>query len=324
MLLFAIKRLLYTVPVLFAVVTMLFGLMQATHRDPLRHAPPLGLESNTGETNPRYKRGDPKPPAITHNIKRKLGLDKPLYDQYLHYVGGLVRLDFGHTFTYQNQTVNDVIRQGGPVTLELVLLALAWAVALAIPLAVLAAARAGTVVDRVVTASTAVTLGLPSFFVGTVLLWLLAVKGGVVPTFGWAGFRAKLLPSFVLSLVPFALITRVLRAELLEIRGRDYVQVARGKGLRRARILLAHVLRPALIPITSMVGPLLGQLVTGMFVVEWIFAIPGIGRYFVAASQVGDYPLALGLTVLLTMVIVVANAAADVALGVLDPRTRTA
>jgi oligopeptide transport system permease protein len=324
MLLFAIKRVLYTVPVLFAVVTMVFGLMQATHRDPLRHAPPLGLEGNTGETNPRYKRGDPKPPAITHNIKRKLGLDKPLYDQYVHYLGGLARLDFGNTFTYQNQTVNDVIRQGGPVTLELVLLAFVWALVLAVPLAVFAAARPGSIVDRFVTASTAVTLGLPSFFVGTVLVSLLAVKTGVVPPFGWAGFRAKLLPPFVLSLVPFALITRVLRAELLEIRGRDYVQVARGKGLRRERILLAHILRPALIPVTGMIGPLLGQLVTGMFVVEWIFAIPGIGRYFVAGAQVGDYPLALGLTVLLTMVIVLANAAADVALGVLDPRTRPA
>lgn len=324
MLLFAVKRLLYTVPVLFAVVTMIFGLMQATHRDPLRHAPPLGLESNTGESNPRYKRGDPKPPAITHNIRRKLGLDKPWYDQYAHYVGGLARLDFGNTFTYQGQTVNDVIRQGGPVTLELVLLAFAWALVLGIPVAVLAVARSGTIVDRAVTLLTATTLGMPSFFVGTLLLWLLAVKTGVVPPFGWGGFRAKLLPPFVLSLVPFALITRVLRAELLEIRERDYVQVARGKGLRRPRIFFAHVLRPALIPITAMIGPLLGQLVTGMFVVEWIFAIPGIGRYFVAAAGVGDYPLTLGLTILLTAVIVFANAAADVALGVLDPRTRAA
>lgn len=324
MLLFALKRLLYAIPVLFAVVTMVFGLMQATHRDPLRHAPPLGLEGNSGETNPRYKRGDPKPQAITDNIKRKLGLDKPLYDQYVHYVGGLVRLDFGNTFTYQNQTVNDVIRQGGPVTLELVLLAFVWALVLAVPLAVLAAARPGTIVDRFVTASTAVTLGLPSFFIGTVLLWLLAVKTGLVPPFGWAGFRAKLLPPFVLSLVPFALITRVLRAELLEIRGREYVRAATAKGLRRPRVLYAHVLRPALVPVTAMIGPLLGQLVTGMFIVEWIFSIPGIGRYFVAGAQVGDYPLAMGLTVVLTAVIVLANVVADLALGVLDPRTRTA
>jgi oligopeptide transport system permease protein len=324
MLLFTVKRVLYTVPVLLVVVTLLFGLMRAIHSSPLRHGPPLLLEPNTGETNPRFKSGDPKPPAITRNMKRKFGLDKPWYDQYFHYVGGLVRLDFGPTFTYQDLTVNDIIRDGGPVTLELVLLAFGWAVALGVPLAALAAARTGTIVDRAVTAFTATTLGLPTFFVGTVLLWLLAVKAGVVPTFGWAGVRAKLLPSFVLALLPFALITRVLRAELLEIRGRDYVRAARAKGLRRGRLLYAHVLRPALIPITAMIGPLLGQLVTGMFIVEWIFAIPGVGRYFIAAAEVGDYPLTLGLTVVLTTAIVLANAAADVALAVLDPRTRSA
>ena len=324
MVLFVAKRLLHTVPVLFVTATLVFGLTRAIPNNPLRHGPPLGLEANYGNANLRFKSGDWKPPAITRNMKRKFGLDRPWYRQYLHYVGGVARLDFGPTFTYQDLTVNDIIRQQGPVTLELVLLAFGWALALGVPLAVLAAVRTGTIVDRAVTAATAMTLGLPSFFVATVLLWLLAVKAGVVPTFGWAGFRAKLLPSFVLSLVPLALITRVLRVELLEIRGRDYVRAAAAKGLRRRRILLSYVLRPALIPVVTMIGPLLGQLVTGMFVVEWLFAIPGIGRYFIAAAQVGDYPLTLGLTIVLTTAIALANVAADVGLAVLDPRTRSA
>lgn len=324
MLLFAVKRLLCTVPVLLVAVTLLFGLMRAIHSSPLRHGPPLGLEANTGNANLRFKSGDPKPRAITRNMERKFGIDKPWYRQYVAYLEGLGRLDFGPTFTYQDLTVNEIIRDQGPVTLELVLLALGWALVLGIPLAVLAATRPGTIVDRTVTTVAATTLGLPNFFVSTVLLWLLAVKLGLVPTFGWAGFRAKLLPSFVLALVPFALITRVLRAELLEIRGREYVRAARAKGLRRGRVLRAHVLRPALIPVVAMIGPLLGHLVTGMFVVEWIFAIPGIGRYFIAAAEVGDYPLTLGLTVVLTAAIVIVNAAADVTLAVLDPRTRTA
>jgi oligopeptide transport system permease protein len=316
MLLFTVKRLLYTVPVLFVAVTLLFGLTRAIPNNPLKHGQPLG-QAFTGEhlDNP-----------VTPARKRKFGLDKPWYDQYGHYLGGLVRLNFGKAFVFGGGTltVNDIIRQQGHVTLELVLLAFGWALLLGIPLAVVAAARHGTILDRAVTVVTAMTLGLPSFFVGTVLLWLLSLKMGVVPTFGWAGFRAKLLPSFVLSLVPFAVITRVLRAELLEIWGREFVQAARAKGLRRRRILRKHVLRPALIPIVTLLGPLLGQLVTGMFVVEFIFNVPGIGRYFISASEVGDWPLTLGLTVVLTAAIALTNVAADVALAVLDPRTRSA
>jgi oligopeptide transport system permease protein len=182
--------------------------------------------------------------------------------------------------------------------------------------------RSGTPVDHAATALVAVTMGVPNFFIATVLLWLLAVKLGVVPTFGWDGWRAKLLPSFVLALVPLSLITRVLRAEMIETLGRDHVRTARAKGLRRSRVVRVHVLRSALIPVVSMTGPLLGSLVTGLFVVEYIFAIPGIGRYFIAAAGAGDYPLTLGLTVVLTAAIVLVNMLSDIALGALDPRIR--
>lgn len=324
MVLFAAKRLLLTVPVLFVAVSLLFAMARATHSSPLRHAPPLGLEAAYGNANLRYKSADWKPPAITRNMERKFGIDKPWYVQYFRYLGGVARLDFGPTFTFQYQTVNQIIREQGPVTLELVALAFGFALVLGIPLALAAAARSGSLVDRLVTTLAATSLGLPSFFVATVLLWFLSVKVALVPPLGWDGVRAKILPSLVLSLVPMGLITRVLRTELLETRGREYVLAARAKGLRRSVVTLRHVLRPALIPIVSMMGPLLGQLVTGMFVVEWLFAIPGIGRYFIAAAQVGDYPLTLGLTVVLTAAIVLVNLAADLTLAVLDPRTRAA
>jgi oligopeptide transport system permease protein len=204
------------------------------------------------------------------------------------------------------------------------LLALSFAFAIGIPLGVLAALRSGTIVDHAATAVTAAAMSLPIFFVATVLVWLLAVKLGVVPTFGWDGWRAKLLPSFVLSLVPLSMITRVLRAEMLEVLGANHVQVARAKGLRRLRVVRVHVLRAALIPILSMTGPLIGSLVTGLFVVEYIFAIPGIGRYFIAAAGAGDYPLTLGLTVVLTTAIVVTNMLSDIAHAALDPRIREA
>ena len=165
-------------------------------------------------------------------------------------------------------------------------------------------------------------MGVPVFFVGTVLAWLFAVKLTLVPPFGWTSWQTKILPIVVLGLVPFAQIVRVLRFEMLETLGRDHVLVARGKGLRQSRVVSAHVVRPSLIPLVSMPGPILGQLVAGLFVVEWIFSIPGVGRYFIAAAEVGDYPLTLGLTIVLMLTIVLANVLSDIALMTLDPRLR--
>ena len=319
MLAFALKRVLWTIPVLLVCVTILFALMRAIDSTPLRHGPPLGL-SNVAWV----KYSDQQPEAIKRNQERKLGLDAPWHVQYVRYLGSLARFDFGPTFTFPYRTVNSILREQGPITLLLVLLALVWAFALGITLGIAAALWSGTLVDRIVTALIAVTMGIPNFFFAAVLLWLLAVKVGVVPAFGWEGWRAKLLPSFVLSLVPLSMIARVLRAEMLEVLGHGHVRVARAKGLRRARVLRVHVLRPALIPVVSMTGPLLGGLVTGLFVVEWTFAIPGIGRYFIAAAGAGDYPLTLGLTVVLTAAIVLANMVSDIALAALDPRIRDA
>ena len=214
------------------------------------------------------------------------------------------------------------MRENGRITLELVALALLWGFALGVPLGVLAALRRGTLGDRAATTLIAAAVAIPNFAIATVLGWLLAVKAGVLPVFDWDGWGAKLLPSFVLALVPMSLIARVLRAQTIEALASEHVRAARAKGLRRARIMRVHVLRTAVIPVVSMTGPLLGALVTGVFVVEYVFAIPGAGRYFVAAAGAGDYSLILGLTVALTTVIVLANLVSDVTLASLDPRIR--
>ncbi|HKP18425.1 MAG TPA: ABC transporter permease [Gaiellaceae bacterium] len=319
MLSYALRRILWTIPVLFVCLTILFGLMRVTAQSPIRHAQLLGL-SNVAWV----KYGDPRPKSIEANMKRRLGIDRPWHEQYAHYLGSVARLDFGVTYTFPYRTVNSILREQGPVTLELVLLAFGWAIGLGVPLGIAAALRRGTVFDRAVTFLTGATAAMPTFLIGTVLVWLLAVKLRVVPTFGWDGWRAKLLPSFVLSLLPFTVITRVLRTEMLEVLGRDHVFAARAKGLRRRRIVGVHTLRPAMIPVLSLAGPLLGQLVTGLFVVEWIFAIPGIGRYFLASATAGDYPLTFGLTAVLTMIILAVNAVSDITLAALDPRIRDA
>ena len=316
---YVLRRLLWTIPVLLVCTTILFGLMRVGGGNFLRHPPPAGL-SNVGWV----KYGDPKPESITRNIERRLGLDLPWYEQYVHYLGSVARLDFGPTFTFAGRSVNSILREQGVITLELALLALGWAIALGIPVGIAAALTHGGLLDRAVTALTAVTMGIPVFFVGTVLAWLFAVKLALVPPFGWTSWQTKILPVAVLGLVPFAQIVRVLRFEMLETLGHDHVLAARGKGLRRSRVVSAHVVRPSLIPLVSMPGPILGQLVAGLFVVEWIFSIPGIGRYFIAAAEVGDYPLTLGLTIVLTLMIVLANLLSDIALMTLDPSLRDA
>ncbi len=318
MLAFAVRRILWTIPVLLVCATILFGLMRLMSESrSLRNGPPLGL-SNVAWV----KYGDWQPESIKRNQERKMGLDKPWHVQYVRYLRSIVQLDFGQTFTFPNRTVNQILRQQGPITLELVLLALAFAFLVGIPLGVLAALRKDTIVDHVATAVIAVTMSVPSFFVATILLWLLAVEAGVVPVFGWDSWRAKVLPVLVLALVPLSMVTRVLRAATIEVLEAEHVATARAKGLRWRRVVRVHVLPPALVPVLSMTGPLIGALVTGLFVVEYVFAIPGIGRYFIAAAGMGDYPLTLGLTVVLTTLIVLANLASDLALAAIDPRIR--
>lgn len=318
MLVFAVRRVLWTIPVLLICMTILFGLMKLmSDSRALRNGPPLGL-SNVAWV----KYGDWQPESIERNQRRKMGLDKPWYVQYVRYLRSAAQLDFGQTFTFPNRTVNSILREQGPITLELVLLAMAFAFGVGVPLGVLAALKSGTFVDHVATGVIAITMSLPSFFVATVLLWLVAVKAGVVPVFGWDGWRSKLLPVLVLSLVPMSMVTRVLRAGAVEMLETDHVAAARAKGLRWHRIVRIHVVRPALVPVLSMTGPLIGALVTGLFVVEYVFAIPGIGRYFIAAAGMGDYPLTLGLTIVLTTLIVFANLLSDLALAVIDPRLR--
>jgi oligopeptide transport system permease protein len=315
---YALRRIAWTVPVLFLVVTLLFCMMQAIGGDPLRPGKLQGFS----ETQGWVKRGDPKPESITANQRRNLGLDRPWYERYGTFLRSVATFDFGMTYTFRQRTVNEVIRKQAPISAELGMLALAWAIVIGGSLGVGAALRAGTALDGGTRLFASLAAALPAFLVGALAIQVFAVKLGYVPTSGWDGWRAKLLPSFVLGLVPAAYIARMLRAGMLETLGREHVAAARAKGLRRHRILSMHVVPSAVVPLLAALGPLIGYLVTGSFVIEHVFAIPGIGRYFVAAVLARDYPLVLGLTIVLTFAIVVANLVVDLVQAAIDPRVR--
>jgi ABC-type dipeptide/oligopeptide/nickel transport system permease component len=317
---FVVRRVLWTIPILWVVVTIVFFMMRSIGGDPFRRGPMLGLSAAAW-----VKYGDYQPPAIRRNQRERYGLDLPWYRQYANYLRGVATLDFGPSLSYRYVRVNDLMKKLAPRSLELAGLAFVWALALGIPIGILAALRPGSVFDLGARGFATLGLALPNFFVATLLVYYLAVKLQVLPTSGWTdGWTHKILPSFTLGLLPMAYCVRLLRASLLETLELDYVRMARAKGLSGRRVVVNHALRNSLLPLITVSGPLLGYLVTGSFVIEYIFAVPGIARFYVASVLARDYPVVLALTVLLAVLIILANLVVDILHRLLDPRLRDA
>jgi oligopeptide transport system permease protein len=319
---FVLRRVLWTLPVLLVVVTTIFFMMRAIGGDPFRHGPLLGLANTQQGKWTKY--GDPQPESISENLHRRYGLDLPWYEQYGNYLAGVAMFDFGPSLSFRNVTVNEILREQAPRSMELGALAFLWAFGLGIPLGVLAALKQGSILDAGIRFLSSVGFAVPSFLVAVMLVYVLSVKLGVLPTNGWSSWRHKVLPSFTLGLVPLALCTRLVRGATIEALQADYVVAARAKGLRRRRVVVVHALRNALIPVITAGGPMLGYLLTGSFVIELIFSVPGIGRYYIASVSARDYNVVLGITVLLALLIILANLVVDVLHALLDPRVREA
>lgn len=320
---FILRRVLWTLPVLLVVVTTIFFMMRAIGGDPFRHGPLLGLVNT--QQGKWVKYGDYQPEAISSNLHRRYGLDLPWYEQYANFLEGVARFDYGPSLSFPDVTVNEILRERAPKSMELGLLAFLWAFGLGIPLGALAALRQGSPLDAAIRFFSSVGFAVPSFLVAAVLVYALSVRVGVFPTSGWAeGWRYKVLPSFTLGLLPLALCTRLVRGATIEALATDYVAAARAKGLRRRRVVAAHALRNALIPVITAAGPMLGYLLTGSFVIELVYSVPGLGRYYIASVSARDYNVVLGITVLLALIIILANLVVDVLHALLDPRVREA
>lgn len=319
MLRYALARIFWTIPVVFVAVTLTFFLVRSVGGDPFRHGPLVGL---TAQDSGWQKYGDYQPQSIRENMRRRYGLDLPWYEQYGNYLAGVATFNLGPSLSYRNRTVEEIISKQGPVTLELSLLALAFALSAGIPLGLASALLGRSPLARAEGVLSSLALSVPAFLVGTLLIYVFAVRADLVPTTGWEGWRSKILPVVTLGLVPLAYCARLTRGAVLETLTNDYVRTARAKGLRRGRVLLLHVLRNSLVPVLSAAGPLLGALITTLFVVEVVFSVPGLARHYVSATTASDYPLLMGMTVVLTMAVIVANLVVDLALAALDPRVR--
>lgn len=308
MLTYTFKRIIQGIVTIWFIATATFVAMHAVPGDPL---------ANQKATTEQIRR----------NLAARYGLDRPVLEQYGVYLGNMARGDFGLSFTQENRRVNDIIRESFPVSATLGVLAVAFAAVGGVLLGALTALYRNRLPDLVITVLVILGISVPSFVVAAfsqlTLVNINAWLGvSLLPVAGWGSLRHMIVPSMVLGLGTMAYLTRLMRSSMLEITGSDFIRTARAKGLPPARIFLKHQLRNAILPVITVLGPTIAAITTGGFVVELVFAIPGLGRSFVQSVQQLDYTVIMGTTVfygafLVFMVIVV-----DLLYGLIDPRVR--
>ena len=262
------------------------------------------------------------PPEILRNVEARYHLDAPLLEQYARYLAQLAQGDLGPSYKYVGRDVSDILRDALPVSIQLGGLALALAIGLGVTVGLLAGTHRGRAADQATTLLAILGMSVPSFVLGALLILAFGLGLRWFPAGLWEGPLYAVLPAVTLAAAPAAYVARLTRAGVLDVIDRDFVRTARAKGLSEARVQIAHVLRNAMLAVVTYFGPLLAILLTGSFVVEQIFAIPGIGRFFVTAVTNRDYPLVLGVTLLYGTLVVVANLLVDLLYAWLDPRIR--
>lgn len=301
---FLLRRTAFGVAVLWAVATLTFLMLRVLPGGP-------------------FDRERSLPPEVLANIEAKYHLNEPLLKQYGRYLGGTLRGDLGPSYKYLDRDVIDIVADTLPASVFLGLCALGLALALALPLGVAAAARHDRWIDRACTFFATLGISLPNFILGALLIWFFSLKLGWFQAARWGMPGSAVLPAITLGAMPCAQVTYLLRASLLETLDADFIRTARAKGVRESFVLFKHALRNSLIPVLTLLGPLFAILISGSFVVEYVFAIPGMGRFFITAVTDRDYPLVMGVTLVYTAILVGANLAVDILYSAIDPRIRT-
>ncbi|MSU23375.1 MAG: ABC transporter permease subunit [Opitutus sp.] len=261
-------------------------------------------------------------PEILRNLEAHYGLNKPLWQQYLDYLGSLAHGDLGPSFKYPNRTVNEIIADKVPVSAELGLLSLGVALVIGLTLGTLAAVRRNTWIDYVASSFGMIGISIPTFVVGPLLVLALAIYMGWFNASGWYGPADRVLPALVLGIAYAAPISRLTRGGLLEILHQDFIRTARAKGASEFRVVTRHALRGGLLPVVSFLGPAVAGILTGSFVIETIFQIPGIGREFINSAFNRDYTLVLGTVILYAALIMALNLVVDITQAWMNPKVR--
>ncbi|MBO4848107.1 MAG: ABC transporter permease [Clostridia bacterium] len=298
---YILKRILLAILTVWIVITVTFFVMHAVPGGPFMSEKAIS-------------------PSAQAALEAKYGLDKPLFEQYITYLKDIVtKFDFGPSLKQRGRMVIDVILDGMKTSVKLGIIAAVIAGIFGIVLGAVAALRRNKIVDKIIMVITTAFVSMPSFIMGSLLLVLFAIRLGVLPANG-AARGGLVLPIITLSLYPMAYITRLTRSSMLDVLGQDYIRTAKAKGVSGTKIIFGHALKNSLIPVITYFGPMLAYIVTGSLVVERIFAVPGIGRAFVSSMTNRDYPMIMGTTIVLAVLIVVMNLVSDILYKVVDPR----
>lgn len=298
-----VGRILSMVLVLWVIITVTFVLMHAIPGGPFTSEKAL-------------------PEAVMKNIEARYRLNDPLSKQYVDYWANLLKGDLGPSFKYESRTVNEIIAEGFPVSAELGLVAVSIAVLIGIPAGMAGALYQNRWPDHLVMLLATVGISVPSFILATVLIYVFALWLQLLPAAMWGSPEYVLLPALALAGMPTAFIARLTRSSMLEVLAQDYIRTARAKGIAPFRILWLHALKNALLPVVTYLGPMIAAIFTGSFVIESIFAIPGLGRHFVTSIYNRDYTVILGITVFYSALLVLMNFLVDLAYLWLDPRIK--
>jgi oligopeptide transport system permease protein len=286
---------------LFLVTTLTFFLMHAIPGDPFIQDKAI-------------------PEEILQALRRHYGLDKPLWSQFLQYLDGVIHCNLGPSFKYEGRTVNEIITSGFPISLYLGMESLLIAVFGGIFLGSVAAMRHRQMADHLMMITAVIGISVPSFILATFLQYLLAMKLSWLPVARWGSFAQTIMPALSLAALPMAFIARLTRSNMIEVLQQDYIQTARSKGLHGIHILLRHVLRNALLPVVTYLGPLTAAVMTGSFAIEKIFGVPGLGQWFVLSITNRDYTVIMGLTLFYSALLLLSVFVVDLLYCVIDPR----
>ena len=309
MLKYIIKRLFYAVLTLFALCAITFFMMRLLPGDPF-----IGEKAITETTR--------------NALNAKYGLDKPVITQFGMYIGNVLKGDLGISMHYNNRPITDIISQAFPYSFDLGIRALIFATIMGVFLGIVAAVKRGTAWDTTTMLIAIIGVSVPSFIVGSLLQYVLGLGlfqltgVRIFPITGWSSFSSKLLPAFALSFGSMATISRLMRTSMLDVLGQDYIKTAKSKGLSQKKIIWKHAVRNAIMPVVTVLGPIAASVLTGAFVVENIFSIPGMGKFFVNSIKVQDYTMISGITLFYGAFLIIANLAVDLAYGFIDPRVK--
>lgn len=301
---YVFRRLGGAIIILWVIITVTFALMHAIPGGPFTSEKKL-------------------PPQVKASIEAKYHLDDPVWKQYGDYLGGVITGDLGPSYKYEGRSVNDIISDAFPISAQLGLLSLMVAVVGGIAAGAISAMRPNGIVDYAVTILSTIGISVPTFIIGAVLVYVVGFELGWFPVALWRGPSYMVLPVLTLAAQPMAFIARLTRSGLLDVYQQEYIRTARAKGLDSWTILTRHALGNAILPVITYLGPLAASLLTGSFIVETIFAIPGLGQYFVTSIYNRDYTVILGITIFYSALVVFLNILVDMIYPLIDPRVTT-